>query len=104
MNDAHVYGVKQIHPQLDNIVQFRLSRNKIFFLGRNIDNGKWVKYLINILQHSTMLTILYLSYQGKVKAFATAIGAILGISSTSVSLMFLFRKEIFKTFLKTLKR
>ena len=40
MNDAHVYGIKQIYPQLDNIVQFRLSRNKIFFLGRNIDNEK----------------------------------------------------------------
>ena len=92
MNDAHVYGIKQIYHQLDNIVQFRLSGNKIFFLGRNIYNKKWVKYLINILQHSTMLTILYLSYQGKVKAFATAIGALLGISSASVSSVFLFRK------------
>ena len=40
MNDAHVYGIKQIYHQLDNIVQFRLSGNKIFFLGRNIYNKK----------------------------------------------------------------
>ena len=28
MNEAHGYATKQIYPQLDNVLQFRLSRIK----------------------------------------------------------------------------
>ena len=38
MNEAHVYHTKQNYPQLDNALQFRLTRIKViedFFPHRN---------------------------------------------------------------------
>ena len=76
-----------------------------FFMAQ-INEKRLVKYLINILQHLIKLMRFYLYLLGassgvSLWSFATVISAPVGITSGSISLVFLVSNGILKTFLET---
>ena len=109
MNEVHAYGTKQIYLQLDNSLQFRLCGTKEveedFFIGEINEREKMSKLLNKYITalHFADKTLLVLSGSSSrvsICSFATAIGAPIGIAGVSITLVFIFRDGIFKTFLK----
>lgn len=75
MNEAHLYGTKQVSPRIDNGLQFRLSRIKEikrYLSQKPKRHKKLVKYLTNALQHKIMLTRINLFCQVEAKVFLFA--------------------------------
>ena len=112
MNEAHVHGAKQIYPQLDNALPFRLCRIKKiedFFIAE-INYKEKINKTLNTyftLPYYADKTLLVLPDAGSgvsLCLFSTAVSKPIGIANASISLVFPTGNGILKICLKTMGR
>ena len=104
-NEPHLCDTKHVYLQLDNTLQFRISRtNEIdFFIAEISDREKICKTLN---KYTTVLDYVYKTFlilSGAVSgvfifSITTVIGKTVGIVSASISLVFLITNGVIKKF------
>lgn len=95
MNKLHMYGTKQVYLQLDNALQFRVNWIKKIedvFIAEINDRKKMNKAInkhIAVLDYAEKaLLVLYDADSGtSLFSFTTIIRILVGIASTSISLV-----------------
>lgn len=110
MNKVQVHRTKQLYPQLENALQFRLSRiNEVedFFIAE-IEQRKKMSDVLNkyitALDYADkiLLVLSSASFDCFICSIAAIMSAPVGIVNASISLVLLVRNLILKTFLKTI--
>ena len=110
MNKVQVHCTKQLYPQLDNALQFRLSKiNEVedFFIAE-IEQRKKMSDVLNkyitALDYTDkiLLVLSSASFDCFICPIAAITGAPVGIVNASISLVLLVSNLILKTFLKTI--